>query len=110
VRRLLRVGGACVAALAFATPAFAHTDGGRQLLLAWPASGTITRPFGPDGWGFHPGIDIGELRSLDVTAAAPGVVQAVGYASGFDGYGQIVLVDIGGGFQTLYAHLQQPLV
>jgi murein DD-endopeptidase MepM/ murein hydrolase activator NlpD len=110
VGRLLRLGGACVAALAFATPAYAHTDGGRQLALAWPAAGTITRPFGPDGWGFHPGIDIGELRSQDVSAAAPGVVQVVGYASGFEGYGEIVLVDIGGGFQALYAHLEQPLV
>jgi murein DD-endopeptidase MepM/ murein hydrolase activator NlpD len=110
VGRLLWLGGACIAALAFATPASAHTDGGRQLALAWPASGTITRPFGPDGWGFHPGIDIGELRSTDVDAAAAGVVQVVGYASGFDGYGEIVLVDIGDGFQTLYAHLEQPLV
>jgi murein DD-endopeptidase MepM/ murein hydrolase activator NlpD len=110
VGRLLRLGGACIAALAFVAPASAHTDGGRQLALAWPASGTITRLFGPDGWGFHPGIDIGELRSTDVDAAAAGVVQVVGYASGFDGYGEIVLVDIGGGFQTLYAHLEQPLV
>ena len=32
----------------------------------------ITRPFGQDAWGFHLGVDIGELRSLDVSAAAPG--------------------------------------
>ena len=108
--RLLRLGGAYVVALAFASPAFAHTDGGRQLALQWPASGTITRPFGPDAWGFHPGIDIGELRSLDVRAAAPGVVEVVGYATGFEGYGAIVLVDLGGGFQALYAHLAHPLV
>jgi murein DD-endopeptidase MepM/ murein hydrolase activator NlpD len=110
VRRPLRLIGACVVALAFASPAYAHTDGGWQLSLRWPASGTVTRPFGNDAWGFHPGIDIGELRSLDVSAAAPGVVEAVGETKGFEGYGTIVLVDLGHGFEALYAHLEQPLV
>ena len=97
--------------LVFAGPASAHTDGGWQLTLQWPASGTITRPFGLDAWGFHSGVDIGELTSLDVTAAAPGVVEDVGPAvPGFDGYGTIVFVDLGDGFQALYAHLAQPLV
>lgn len=108
--RLLRLTEACVVALAFASTAYAHTDGGPQLSLQWPASGTITRPFGNDDMGFHPGVDIGVLRSLDVTAAAPGVVEAVGEPTGFEGYGTIVLVDIGYGFEALYAHLEQPLV
>ena len=110
VRGLLRLIGASVVVLAFASPAYAHTDGGWQLSLQWPASGTITRPFGDDDWGFHPGVDIGELRSLDVSAAAPGVVEAVGEPTGFEGYGRIVLVDLGYGFEALYAHLDQPLV
>ena len=63
---------------------------GRGLVLEWPASGTVTRGFGYDGAEWHPGIDIGSLRSLDITAAAPGVVEAVGYAPGFEGYGNIV--------------------
>jgi murein DD-endopeptidase MepM/ murein hydrolase activator NlpD len=41
------------------------------------------------------GIDIGTLTSLDVTAAAAGVVAAVGYVPGYDGHGAIVVVDIG---------------
>ena len=73
--------------------------------FVWPASGTITRPFGPDYMGFHPGVDIGMLRSLDVRAAAPGVVTAVGYSTGYEGYGNIVLVNVGAGLQTLYGHL-----
>ena len=34
------------------------------------------------------------LRSLDVRAAAPGKVVSVGYATGFEGYGNIVLVQV----------------
>ena len=70
----------------------------------WPAQGTITTPFVPGG---HPGIDIGSLRSLMIRAAAAGVVTNVGEPAGFDGYGRIVKVDVGGGYSTLYAHLSR---
>jgi murein DD-endopeptidase MepM/ murein hydrolase activator NlpD len=73
----------------------------------WPARGTITTPFGVGG---HPGIDIGILRSLAIRAAAPGRVRLVGEHQGFEGYGRIVLVDVGGGYQTLYAHLSHASV
>ena len=73
--------------------------------MQWPATGLETRGYGYDGAEWHPGIDIGTLRSLDIRAAGPGVVDAVGYATGYDGYGQIVLVDVGHGLQALYAHL-----
>lgn len=101
---------ACAAALILVAPASASARPGvlRAHSFVWPASGAITRPFGYDDMGFHPGIDIGTLRSLDVRAAAPGVVTAVGYTTGFEGYGNIVLVEIGSGLQTLYAHLSQP--
>ncbi len=102
---MLRLGAACLAALACAGPAAAHTDGGRQLSLEWPASGTVTRGWGWDGSEFHKGIDIGTLQSLEIRAAAPGVIEATGYATGFEGYGNIVLVDLGGGYEALYAHL-----
>ena len=92
--------------LCCAAPAFGMTDGGEGLSLAWPASGAVTRGFGYDATmsEFHTGIDIGSLRSLDVRAAA-GVVEATGYASGFDGYGNVVLVSVGPGLEALYAHL-----
>ncbi len=96
---------ACAAALVLAAPAAAQS---RAHSFVWPASGTITNPFGITDMGFHPGIDIGMLRSLDIRAATAGVVAAVGYTTGFEGYGNIVLVDDGSGLQTLYAHLSQP--
>jgi murein DD-endopeptidase MepM/ murein hydrolase activator NlpD len=105
VGRVLRLVAAGVAALVCAAPAAAHTDSGEGTSLIWPASGTVTRGFGYDGGEWHSGIDIGTLRSLDVIAASPGTVEAVGYATGFDGYGNIVLVDMGAGLEALYAHL-----
>jgi len=104
---MLRLAAACAAALICAMPAGAHTDGGPGLSLVWPASGTVTRGFGWDGPAWHPGIDIGTLRSLDITAAARGVVEAVAYAPHFEGYGNIVLVDLGDGLEALYAHLAE---
>jgi murein DD-endopeptidase MepM/ murein hydrolase activator NlpD len=105
---LLRFAAVLAAALALAAPAFGMTEDGPGLSLVWPAQGTITRGFGHDPWDGenHPGIDIGTLRSLDVTAAAPGVVIATGYVSPtYDGYGQVVVVDMGFGLEALYAHL-----
>jgi len=105
-----RLGAALAAALTFAAcavPAFGMPDGGVGLSLVWPADGTVTRGFGydPTMGEFHTGIDIGSLLSLDVRAAGPGVVETTGYATGFDGYGNIVLVDMGSGIEALYAHL-----
>jgi murein DD-endopeptidase MepM/ murein hydrolase activator NlpD len=71
----------------------------------WPAEGTVTSPFGNDGGRSHSGIDIGILRSLVVRAAQPGRVIAVGAPRGLEGYGNIVEVELGGGYVALYAHL-----
>ncbi|HEY8406942.1 MAG TPA: M23 family metallopeptidase [Gaiellaceae bacterium] len=110
--RALRLAAAGLSALVCAGPAAAHTDGGWGLTLAWPAQGTVTRGFGWDGTmsEWHTGVDIGSLRSLDVVAAAPGVVEATGYSTGYEGYGKIVLVDLGGGLEALYGHLDSVAV
>jgi murein DD-endopeptidase MepM/ murein hydrolase activator NlpD len=105
--RVLRLAAAAAAVLICAAPAAAHTDDGPGLFLVWPAVGTVTRGFGYDGAEWHPGIDIGTLLSLDVVAAAPGVVEAIGYPTGYEGYGNIVLVDLGQGVEALYAHLSE---
>jgi murein DD-endopeptidase MepM/ murein hydrolase activator NlpD len=77
----------------------------QRLVLDWPAQGTVTDGFG-ERWGrMHTGLDIGILRSLDVRAAAPGFVTATGELAGFEGYGTVVVVDVGDGYSTLYAHL-----
>jgi murein DD-endopeptidase MepM/ murein hydrolase activator NlpD len=104
-------GALCVAIAALLLPAVAsaHTDFGPQLSFQWPAQGTITSPFGLDGYRWHPGLDIGILRSLDIRAASAGIVTTVGYVPGYEGYGSVVVVQLGGGFTTLYAHLSRPL-
>jgi murein DD-endopeptidase MepM/ murein hydrolase activator NlpD len=71
----------------------------------WPVTGTVTSPFGDDAGRWHPGIDIGILRSLEVRAASPGRVIAVGERAGFEGYGNVVQVALGNGYTALYAHL-----
>jgi len=115
-RRAIQVLAACAAVCAVAAPAaaspvrhahHAHHAAARKLTrsnvldFSWPAHGTITTPFTP----YHHGLDIGMLRSLDVTAAAPGKVASVGYVTGFEGYGQIVLIQVTPAVVTLYAHL-----
>lgn len=82
---------------------------------AWPL-GTrwcyISSPFGNrdasvSGWSFHGGIDIaggsGKLHGAPVYATRGGtVITAVTSDSG---YGIYVLVDHGGGYSSLYAHM-----
>src|SRR5207247_10405474 len=99
---------AVLLALVFPAAATAHTDAGWQVSLRWPADGTITSPFGADGYRWHPGLDIGILRSLDVRAAAPGDVTRVGYMPGYAGYGAIVVNAHPEGYSTPYAALSAP--
>jgi murein DD-endopeptidase MepM/ murein hydrolase activator NlpD len=70
----------------------------------------MTSPFGRDGYRWHPGLDIGILRSPTVRAASPGRVVRTGYLPGYEGYGNVVLIDLGDRYTALYAHLAQPLV
>jgi murein DD-endopeptidase MepM/ murein hydrolase activator NlpD len=77
------------------------------LVLQWPARGTVTDGFGPRWGRMHLGLDIGILRSLDLRAAAAGTVRSTGWLTGYDGYGQVVLVEVGAGYETMYAHLSR---
>src|SRR5918994_7320992 len=81
---------------------FEHLE---PLTLAWPADGTMTDGYGPRWGRMHLGIDIGVLDRLDVRAATSGTVTAAGWLTGYDGYGNVVTVDIGAGYSLLYAHL-----
>src|ERR671930_2404322 len=102
MRRVLT---AFLAMLLFAPAASAHVGDPLQLAFEWPAQGTVTTPFGWTEGRYHPGLDIGVLRSLAVRAAAPGRIRLAGTPAGFDGYGTVVLVDVMPPYQTLYAHL-----
>ena len=108
MRRILCA--ALAAAFLFPAAASARTDVDWQVALEWPAQGTVTSPFGNDAGRWHPGLDIGILQSLDVRAAADGVVKLAGYMPGYDGSGAIVVVQLRNRYSTLYAHLSQPLV
>jgi murein DD-endopeptidase MepM/ murein hydrolase activator NlpD len=67
----------------------------------WPVSGPITSPFGMRWGTLHPGIDIGVPSGTPVHAAAAGKVVWCGWMSG---YGNLVMIDHGGGFATAYGH------
>src|SRR5437763_9743056 len=107
---LRHVASAFFVGLTLVPVASARVAAGYSTGLLWPADGLLTSPFGSRPEGFHPGIDIGSLRDLTVRAAIGGRVVTVGEAAGYDGYGNVVVVSIGGGFTTIYAHLWHPLV
>ena len=70
--------------------------------LIWPVSGAVVSPFGIRWGRMHEGIDISAGSGAPVAAAAAGTVISVGYMGG---YGNLVVVDHGGGLATAYAHL-----
>src|SRR5262245_48938350 len=91
--------------LVFPAAASARVADGAGLGFLWPADGIVSSPFGPRAGGFHPGIDIGSLQNLTVRAASSGRVAGVGAVMGYEGYGNVVVLDLGGGFTSVYAHL-----
>ncbi|MDX6469799.1 MAG: hypothetical protein QOF75_1602 [Gaiellaceae bacterium] len=79
-----------------ASPAPAPSTG-----FIWPVSGPITSPFGMRWGTLHPGIDIGVPSGTPIHAAASGKVIWCGWMSG---YGNLVMIDHGGGLASLYGH------
>jgi LysM repeat protein len=70
-------------------------------VFAWPtASHTLS---GNDFWSGHLGIDIAGSLGDGIFASDAGVIVFAGWANG--GYGNMVMIDHGNGYQTLYAHL-----
>jgi len=69
---------------------------------SWPLCGPVTSEF-KWRWGRqHKGIDIDDTRTRNITAAQSGTVISAGWNSG--GYGNLVLIQHGGGVVTAYAH------
>lgn len=65
----------------------------------WPTEGRITQK----AWHCHHAVDIANSEGTPVYAADSGYVVVAGWKQG--GYGKVVIVNHGNGFQTLYAHL-----
>ncbi|MGH9933286.1 MAG: peptidoglycan DD-metalloendopeptidase family protein [Pyrinomonadaceae bacterium] len=75
----------------------------------WPVVGKLEsgfggrrNPFGGSSYEFHSGQDIDAQTGDPVVAGASGKVTFVGWQNG---YGQLVVIDHGGGLTTRYGHL-----
>jgi septal ring factor EnvC (AmiA/AmiB activator) len=84
-------------------PGFASVRG----RLAWPADGRVVAEYGPQvnpRFGtktFRNGIDIEAGEGSSIAAVFPGQVVYTGW---FRGYGNLIIVDHGGEYYTVYAH------
>jgi murein DD-endopeptidase MepM/ murein hydrolase activator NlpD len=77
----------------------------------WPVEGTLEggfggrrNPFSGVGYEFHSGQDIEAPWGAPVVSGASGKVSFVGWQNG---YGQLVIIDHGGGLSTRYGHLSR---
>jgi murein DD-endopeptidase MepM/ murein hydrolase activator NlpD len=75
----------------------------------WPVVGKLEsgfggrgNPFGGGSYEFHSGQDIDAAWGDPVIAGASGTVTFVGWQNG---YGQLIVIDHGGGLTTRYGHL-----
>jgi murein DD-endopeptidase MepM/ murein hydrolase activator NlpD len=75
----------------------------------WPVVGKLEsgfggrrNPFGGSSYEFHSGQDIDAATGDPVVAGASGKVTFVGWQNG---YGQLVVIDHGGGLTTRYGHM-----
>ena len=74
--------------------------------LLWPTSGAVTSRFGAPVKGLpNNGIDLAAFAGMTVYAAAAGKVLFAGTEP--ERFGQLILIDHGGGWVTAYAYLGQ---
>ena len=69
--------------------------------FVWPVHGVLTSGFGWRWGRMHEGVDIAVSNGTPVVAAKAGVVIVAGWMGG---YGNLVVVDHGGGVATAYGH------
>jgi murein DD-endopeptidase MepM/ murein hydrolase activator NlpD len=79
-------------------------SGARSSGCIWPARGTVTSEYGRRWGRQHAGIDIANSIGTPIWASKAGTVIVAGSQSG---YGLTVIIDHGGGFTTLYAHMSR---
>ena len=74
--------------------------------FSWPCTGTLTSRFGYrslrlSGSNNHQGIDIGNSYGTSIYASDGGTVT---YAGWMGGYGYLIIIDHGNGYETYYGH------
>lgn len=79
----------------------------------WPCKGIISSPYGIrfhpifNTKFFHPAIDIANKKNTPIVATADGVVAFSGWMRG---YGNVIAIEHGHKYRTVYAHLAKMLV
>ena len=66
----------------------------------------LSSSFGPRGGRLHKGLDLASSLNTPILATADGVVSFSGTQSG---YGNVIIIDHTGGYETYYAHLNRRL-
>ncbi|MAT43463.1 MAG: hypothetical protein CL609_14095 [Anaerolineaceae bacterium] len=85
-------------------PGACDTSGGGAYgtgTFVWPSANHFVS--GNEYWSGHLAIDLGAMLGDAIYASDSGVVVYAGGISG--GYGNMIMIDHGNGYQTLYAHL-----
>lgn len=85
-------------------PAPAPAEPARRARFEWPIKGVLVSLFGKRGGEHHDGIDIAAPEGTRIGAAARGRVIFAGQERG---YGNLAIVDHGGGEATVYAHCRE---
>jgi septal ring factor EnvC (AmiA/AmiB activator) len=84
----------------------------RPKTLPWPVPGRVVSAFGKrrveelGTWTIHNGIEIAAAAGTQVRPVRAGEVI---YSGPFRSYGNVVIVNHGGGFYSIYGHLAGPL-
>jgi murein DD-endopeptidase MepM/ murein hydrolase activator NlpD len=79
----------------------------------WPCKGYISSVYGfrvhpiLHSKEFHPGLDIANVLNTSVSSTAAGRVVFSGHLSG---YGNVIVINHGQGYRTVYAHLSKRFV
>jgi murein DD-endopeptidase MepM/ murein hydrolase activator NlpD len=101
VEGLLAQSAALAARIQAAQAAAPTTQASSGSGFIWPVNGVLTSGFGWRWGRMHEGIDIAVPSGTPVVASAGGTVVVAGWMGG---YGNLVVVDHGGGIATAYGH------
>jgi murein DD-endopeptidase MepM/ murein hydrolase activator NlpD len=102
LEEMVAASAAIAAQIQSAPPSSPPPSGGPSAAgFIWPVSGPVTSGFGWRWGRMHEGIDISAACGTAIRAAAAGTVIYAGWMSG---YGNITIIDHGGGIATAYGH------